>query len=294
MIDSDLIRLATGLSTDGLFVDGVGTADSQNFNSVLTFLDDKKYSSIVNGNENIKAVFVRSDDQFVLDERISKLIVDDPKWYFFTLVNHLSSVKNRSNSVVSESANIHSSVVISAQGVVIEDDVVIEAGVVILEDVIIKRGAVIRAGAVIGVNGFEHKRTSRGLITVGHDGGVIIGECAEVGPNNTVIKGFSYRNTVVGPETKLDGLVHYAHGVQSGQRCLIAASAMLAGHVTLGNDVWIGPGASISNRLTLGDKAFVTIGSVVVRDVAAGEKVTGNFAISHVRFIKNLKQSLKP
>ncbi|AZP73112.1 UDP-3-O-(3-hydroxymyristoyl) glucosamine N-acyltransferase [Pseudomonas poae] len=293
MIDSNLLKLATGLNSYGISVDGAGTADSQFFNTILTFIEDHKYASIINKNEKIKAVFVRLKDQHVLDDRIDKIIVDDPKWYFFTLVNYLSLIKERSASVVSDLARIHSSAVISSQGVIIEDDVIIEAGVVVLDDVLIKRGAVIRAGAVIGVNGFEHKRTSRGMLTVGHDGGVVIGEYAEVGPNCTVVKGFSYRNTIIGRDTKLDGLVHYAHGVQSGERCLIAASAMLAGNVTLGHDVWVGPGSAISNRLSLGDKAFVTIGAVVVRDVAAGEKVTGNFAIPHLKFIKNLMRSLK-
>lgn len=293
MIDSSLIELATGLNAEGVFVDGLGTADSRYFDSILTFLDDKKYAPIVNKNENIKAVFVRSHEQSSLNERIHKIIVDDPKWYFFTLVNYRSLVKRRSESIISESAKVHSSAVISTHNVLIEDDVIIEAGVVVLEDVVIKRGAVIRAGAVIGINGFEHKKTSRGMLSVGHDGSVIIGERAEVGPNNTVIKGFSYRNTIIGAETKLDALVHYAHGVQSGERCLIAASAMLAGNVTLGDDVWVGPGSSISNRLFLGDKAFITIGSVVVKDVAAGEKVSGNFAIPHLKFIKNLVRSLK-
>jgi len=161
-----------------------------------------------------------------------------------------------------------------------------------LKDVVIKSGAIIRAGAVVGVDGYEHKRTSKGILTVAHDGKAIIGENAEVGVNSNIVKGFSYRDTVVGSETKIDALVHYAHGAQCGSRCMIVASAMVAGHVTIGDDVWIGPNASISNRISIGDGAFVSLGSVVVQDVPAGTKVTGNFAIPHVRFIRNLKVSV--
>ncbi|MGE7957524.1 hypothetical protein ACQKQA_13215 [Pseudomonas sp. NPDC089530] len=293
MIDSDLIKLATGFESNALCFDGVGVADSKAFESVLTFMDNSKYVSTVNANDKVKAVFVREGEQSLLRGDICALVVDDPKWYFFTLVNYLALVKVRSTSVVSAFASIHDSATIASVGVIVEDDVVIEPGVIIMEDVTIKRGAVIRAGAVLGVNGFEHKRTSRGMLTVAHDGEVIVEERSEIGPNNTIIKGFSYRNTVIGADTKLDALVHYAHGVQSGKRCLIAAAAMLAGHVTLGDNVWIGPKASISNRISIGDGAFVTLGSVVVKDVGVGEKVTGNFAVPHTKFIRNLKKSLK-
>jgi UDP-3-O-[3-hydroxymyristoyl] glucosamine N-acyltransferase len=293
MIDSDLIKLATGFESNSLCFDGVGVADSKAFESVLTFMDDSKYVSAVNANDKVKAVFVRDGEQSLLRGDICALVVDDPKWYFFTLVNYLALVKVRSASVISAFASIHDSATIASIGVIVEDDVVIEPGVIVMEDVTIKRGAVIRAGAVLGVNGFEHKRTSRGMLTVAHDGEVIVEERSEIGPNNTIIKGFSYRNTVIGADTKLDALVHYAHGVQSGKRCLIAAAAMLAGHVTLGDNVWVGPKASISNRISIGDGAFVTLGSVVVRDVGVGEKVTGNFAVPHAKFIRNLKKSLK-
>lgn len=59
-----------------------------------------------------------------------------------------------------------------------------------MANVKILRQAKIRAGAIIGVDGFEHKKTTRGLLSVIHDGEVIINERAEVGPNNTIIKGF--------------------------------------------------------------------------------------------------------
>ena len=65
---------------------------------------------------------------------------------------------------------------------------------------------------------------------------------------------------------------------------------MVAGSTTIGDDVWIGPGASISSEIVIGNGASVTIGSVVVRDVAPGQKVTGNFAVDHKKFIAFMRK----
>lgn len=77
-----------------------------------------------------------------------------------------------------------------------------------------------------------------------------------------------------------------------GKRCLLPASCMIAGSVTLEDDVWIGPNANISSQLTVEKGAYITLGCVVTRNVSANQKVTGNFAIPHDVFMKNLKISL--
>lgn len=293
MVTEETVKEATGMDVLKFTVDSLGVASSKSFPKILTFLDDRKFLTDLNGNENVRAVFVRREDVSVIRKGVNILEVDDPKWFFFTLLNYLAVNKKRKNSVISDDAEIHPSAVISDVDVVIEDGVIIGPNVTILKDVFIKAGAIIRAGAVLGVDGYEHKRTSRGILTVAHDGKVIVGKNADIGVNSNIVKGFSYRDTIVGDETKIDALVHYSHGVQCGFRCMIVASAMVAGHVTIGDDVWIGPNASISNRIKIGDGAFVSLGSVVVQDVPANAKVTGNFAIPHIKFIRNLKASAK-
>ncbi|MBX3657252.1 MAG: hypothetical protein KF740_02330 [Ramlibacter sp.] len=285
---SRLLREMMGPDAPELPIDGLGLIDTAAASSFLSFLESGNSAARLNANPSVQAAFVRDSDASSLREDITPVIVDDPKWSFFKLVDMLAKQKVRAPTAIAESARIHPTASIAGEGVVVEDGVVIEPGVVVLSDVTIRSGAVIRAGAVVGVEGFEHKRTSRGLLSVQHDGVLEIGRNAEVGPNNAVAKGFSYRPTLIGNDTKLDALVHYAHGVQSGERCFIAANAMIAGHVALGDDVWVGPSVSISNRLSIGHKAFLTIGSVVVRDVAPGEKVTGYFAMPHMQFLRSL------
>jgi UDP-3-O-[3-hydroxymyristoyl] glucosamine N-acyltransferase len=143
---------------------------------------------------------------------------------------------------------------------------------------------------MIGVQGFEHKRTSQGLLSVVHDGLVCIGEEVEIGANNTIAKGLMGRDTTVGDWTKTDCLVHIAHCVQIGQRCLIPASAMIAGSVTIGDDVWIGPNSTISSQVRIENQAVITLGAVVVRDVEAKSRVSGNFAMEHTAFIRAAKR----
>ncbi|MTI38250.1 DapH/DapD/GlmU-related protein, partial [Fulvivirga lutimaris] len=142
---------------------------------------------------------------------------------------------------------------------------------------------------VVGSEGFEHKKTTKGILSVKHDGKVIIGKDVYIGALNAISKGFSYRNTIIGDSTKTDNLVHIAHCVQIGERCLLPASSMIAGSTTLEDDVWIGPGSSISSQLTIGKNGFISIGSVVTKNVNMNEKVTGNFAIPHRKFLKHIR-----
>lgn len=293
MINERLLKKVLDITVQEFSVDSLGVADSYASSKIITFITNEKYIQVLNENINIKAVFIEKKFAGLVREDILEITTDDPVWCFFTLLSYLAENRKRDKTIISSSSNIHSSAVISGEGVIIGDNVKIEPNVTIYSDVVIEEGVLIRAGAVIGVDGYEHKRTSKGIVSVAHDGKVIIKQQAEIGVNSNIVKGFSYRDTIVGENTKIDALVHYAHGVQSGSGCMIVASSMIAGHVTLGDNVWVGPNSSIANRLNIGDGAFITFGSVVVKNVPADEKVTGNFAIPHSKFINNLKKSLK-
>jgi hypothetical protein len=60
------------------------------------------------------------------------------------------------------------------------------------------------------------------------------------------------------------------------------------GNVTVGSDSWIGPGAIVSQSLQIGANAFVSLGAVVIRNVTAGTRVSGNFAVPHRRLLRML------
>lgn len=295
-IDNDLVYKATKYKFDQkIELDNVGLLATDSCGqTLLSFIEDKKYILSLNGNQSIKGIFCSQEivDTKLLRGDIEAIVVDDPKWFFFSIVDYLGRNKIRQQTQIDDSAIISPTAYVSPVGVTIGRNCIIEPNVTIMRDVVIGDNVIIRAGSVIGVDGFEHKRTTRGILSVTHDGQVIIGNNVEVGANSNVAKGFSYRSTIIGENTKIDALVHYAHGVQCKNDCLIAANATIAGNVDIGRKVWIGPSAVISNRIELEDECFITLGSVVVRKVKQGETVTGNFAMLHAKFLKNMRRML--
>lgn len=296
VINNSLLEIALSIKTDQeISCSGLGLVATYDQPNMLTFLDDEKFLQQIYANCNISAIFVTKELNLKLKSaQIKTIVCDDPRYYFYSLMNYLGKMNYcKKATTIHRATQIHRKAFICEYNVEIGPNVIVEPNVAILADVIVGQNCIIRAGAVIGSEGFEYKRTSKGIIPVFHDGSVIMGNNVVIGANNAVAKGFSFRHTIIGDETKLDNQIHIAHGDHIGKRCLIAASAMIAGTVTIGDDVWIGPGASISSGITIGDKARITIGSVVTKDVPAGQTVTGNFAIPHDKFIENLRKLIK-
>ncbi|MBC6401790.1 MAG: UDP-3-O-(3-hydroxymyristoyl)glucosamine N-acyltransferase [Ekhidna sp.] len=275
---------------NGEYVLGLSNSNASN---TLSFLDDPKFLDSVQDNESIIALIVTQNLAEKVERDIELFIMDDPRFDYYTMHNDLARAGYQKNpSIIHESATIQPTAYVSEYNVKIEENVEIQPNVTILTDVEIGSNSIIRSGAVIGAEGFEYKRTLKGILPVFHDGKVIIGEEVDIGANCAVSKGFSYRNTMIGNQTKLDNLVHVAHGVQIGERCLLPASCMIAGSTSIGDDVWIGPNASVSSWLTIESNAFITMGSVVTKNVEEGSHITGNFAIPHSTFLNILKKNI--
>jgi len=186
---------------------------------------------------------------------------------------------------ISPSAVIHTGAHLESNNVRIGPGVIVEPGAIILDHCIIGEDSVIRAGAVLGASGFEPVRIGGAVRIVSHAGGVRIGERVEIQSQSVVCRGVFGTFTEIGDDTKVSSLVNISHNVTIGKRCRIASSAVVLGSAGIGDDVWIGPNATISNQVVIGDAAAVSLGAVVVRDVAAGARVSGNFAIDHRRFL---------
>ena len=140
---------------------------------------------------------------------------------------------------------------------------------------------------VIGSEGFHvfiDKSGFKQMIV--HDGMVKIGAYVSIGASVNIDKGLMGRNTLIENECKFDNLVHVAHRVIIGKGSTIAAKVCFSGSVTLGENVWIGPSATISNRINIGAFAKVLLGSVVIRNIKAHSIVSGNFARSHEKHLR--------
>lgn len=297
-IDYELISKVTKTIDKNIKFSTLGWTNSK-IENTLSFIDHEKYIPECLLNTNIKGLFLPEKLSSLIKKQrsdITLLISEDPRYDYYILQNIISEANLNSDifsSIISPKSNIHHRSYICENNVIIEDNVVIEPNVTILSNVVIRKNSIVRAGTVIGAEGFDHKRTSKGILSVKHDGNVIIGENVDIGANCAISKGYSYRNTIIGNHTKLDNLVHVAHCVQIGERCFLPAACMIAGSTTIGDDVWIGPNATISSQITIESGAYITLGSVVTKNVGANKKVTGNFAIDHSDFLSILKSNIK-
>lgn len=139
---------------------------------------------------------------------------------------------------------------------------------------------VLKSGAVVGGPGFGFMEGISAPDRRVHIGRCILGNDVEVGSNSTVDRG-SLGDTVVGDGSKLDNLVHVAHNVRMGKRCLVAAGAGFGGSVQLGDGVLIGGHTSVNVHMKVGSGARIGGASVVFGEVPPGETWSGHPARPH-------------
>ena len=157
---------------------------------------------------------------------------------------------------------------------------VLHPHVVIYPDSVVGSGVTLHAGARIGSDGFGYTLVDGQPRKMPQVGRAIIEDDVEIGANTTIDRG-SLGDTVIGRGSKIDNLVQVAHNVRIGAGSLLAALVGIAGSTKIGSGVWIGGRASAINHLEIGDGAQVTFGSTVMRDVPAGETVSGSPSRPH-------------
>lgn len=257
---------------------------------MLTFVEAPEYVSQLP--VDVGGVITTSELAGVVPIAAALALSTSPRRSFYVLHNALVAsgyYGDREPTTVDASATVHPTAHVDPIGVIIGPRTRVDAHAVVLAGSSLGADVVIGAGSVIGGGGFEFKRFDDEVMRVEHGGRVALGDRVEIHANCTVDRALFGGCTKLGSDTKLDNLVHVAHGCVIGKRCLLAASAMLAGSVLVGDDVWIGPSAAISSQVAIGDGASITIGAVVTRDVEAGERVSGNFAIGHQRYLEFLR-----
>ena len=153
-------------------------------------------------------------------------------------------------------------------------------GVTIYPGAIVGARSFIHSGARIGCDGFGYVFRDGAHQKIPHVGGCIVGDDVEIGANSTVDRG-SIDDTVIGNGTKIDNLVHIAHNVRIGQKCLIMAQVGVAGSVTIGDGAILAGQAGISGHLTIGAGARLAAQAGVFGDIPAGETWSGYPARPH-------------
>ncbi len=179
---------------------------------------------------------------------------------------------------------LHPNVVIYPE-VRVGDRTVLHANCVIHERTQIGADCAIHSGAVIGAEGFGFVPTAAGWEKMEQSGLVVIEDGVRVGSNSTVDRP-AVGLTRLGRGTKLDNLVHIAHGCQVGEGVVMAAQVGMAGGVIIGNRVILAGQVGIANQATIGEGAIATAKAGIHSDVAPGEIVTGIPALPHKVFLK--------
>jgi UDP-3-O-[3-hydroxymyristoyl] glucosamine N-acyltransferase len=174
--------------------------------------------------------------------------------------------------------------VVIAAGSRIGEDCVIHAQASIRERVVIGNRVTLLDGAVIGSDGFGFARQKDGThLKIPQHADVVIEDDVEIGANSTIDRP-AVGETRIGAGTKIDNLVHVAHGVAVGKRVVMAAHVGIAGSTVIGDDVMMGGQAGVGNHLRVGSRAMIGAKSAVLRSVDDGEFVSGYPAVPQAQW----------
>lgn len=211
-------------------------------------------------------------------------------------VDELSSVAD--DASIGEGASIGPFVVVGARasigartivypnavigaGVRIGDDCVIHSHCSLRDRVVIGHRVVLHDGVVVGSDGFGFARDDDGThVKIPQQADVVIEDDVEIGANATIDRP-AVGETRIGAGTKIDNLVHIAHGVSIGKRVLLAAQVGIAGSTVVEDDVMMAGQSGVGGHLRVGRGAKVGAKSAVLQSVDAEGFVTGHPAIDH-------------
>ncbi|MGL5032177.1 MAG: UDP-3-O-(3-hydroxymyristoyl)glucosamine N-acyltransferase, partial [Microcystaceae cyanobacterium] len=224
----------------------------------LSYIEGSKYAASL-GSTTAKALILPMDEalqQQATEKGIAWLAGGDPRLGFAQAIRlfyqpfqptagiHPTAVIDQSVQL-GEDVRIGPNVVIYPN-VAIADRVCIMANVVVYPGVTIGAGSllhgnctihertqigadcVIHSGAVIGAEGFGFVPTATGWYKMEQSGRVVLEDGVEIGCNSAVDRP-AVGETRIGAQTKLDNMVHLAHGVQVGFGCAMAAQVGVAG-----------------------------------------------------------------
>ena len=173
------------------------------------------------------------------------------------------------------------------EGVAIGDDTQLFPSVTIYSGTALGKRVIVHTGAVLGSDGFGYIPGKSGEThrKIPHVGRCLIGDDIEIGANTCIDRG-SVDDTVIGSGTKIDNLVHIAHNVRIGARCLIMAQAGIAGSSQIEDDVIIAGQAGVPDHITIGRGARLLVQSGTVADIPAGETWFGTPARNRRDFLR--------
>jgi UDP-3-O-[3-hydroxymyristoyl] glucosamine N-acyltransferase len=172
-------------------------------------------------------------------------------------------------------------------GAVIGDDCLLHARVSLRERVQLGDRVIVLDGAVIGSDGYGFAKGADGEhLKIPQAAGVVIEDDVEIGANATIDRP-AVGETRIGKGTKIDNLVHIAHGVQIGRRVLLAAQVGIAGSTVVEDDVMMGGQVGVTGHVHIGKGAMFSAKTGVSGNVDAGVLMSGSPALLNLEWRKS-------
>jgi UDP-3-O-[3-hydroxymyristoyl] glucosamine N-acyltransferase len=173
------------------------------------------------------------------------------------------------------------------QGATLGDDCVLHARVSIRERVQLGDRVVVLDGAVIGSDGFGFAKDPDGEhLKIPQLAAVVIEDDVEIGANATIDRP-AVGETRVRRGTKIDNLVHIAHGVQIGRRVLLAAQVGIAGSTVVEDEVMMGGQVGVTGHVHIGKGAMFSAKTGVSGNVEPGVLMSGSPALRNLEWRKS-------
>ena len=264
--------------------------------SYVTFCDDINFTREINSKKNILGVITTAD---IAEKFKSKTIwvVNDPRIIFFSVQNKTLDKFLDLKTKIGKNLKKKPTTFIENKGVIIGNNVTLGHGVIIRAGTTIGDNCKIGPYSCVGGEGFQYQRTVKSkseILSARHTGGVSIGDGVDIKEFCSIHRAlFSWDLTIIDDNSKIDSHSHIGHGCKVGKSVFLCSHSNLSGNNFIGDNSYIGPGANIPNRIILESNVKLTIGSTATTNIKENNHYTGNFAIPHDLFIKNIKSITK-
>jgi UDP-3-O-[3-hydroxymyristoyl] glucosamine N-acyltransferase len=206
------------------------------------------------------------------------------------------SVVVQPNAVIGPEVIIEEQTVIGANttlegNITIGKRCVIKSNVFVGHSVQIGNDCRIEPQSSIGTDGFGYGSNENGQhFAKPHFGKVIFKDRVEIGCGVYIDRG-TFDDTIIGEGTKIDNYCHIAHNTTIGKNCLILAGFITAGSSTFGDNCVFAGRVGVNGHVTVCDNVTVGPVSIITKNVTRPGMYGGFPLVPYKVFIKNQASS---
>jgi UDP-3-O-[3-hydroxymyristoyl] glucosamine N-acyltransferase len=172
-------------------------------------------------------------------------------------------------------------------GVQIGEDCTLHPQVVLYPRAVLHNRVILHAGVRIASDGYGYQPGKNGHERIPHVARSIIEDDVEIGANSCIDRG-SVSDTVIGAGSKLDNMVHIAHNVRIGKRCLIMAFVGIAGSTIVEDDVILAGQVGVTGHLTIARGTKVAAQAGIIGTTEPNSVLWGTPARDHRGYLRQV------